>query len=245
MSNLKNIEDYLTDPGYVELYTEYRESGDPDISFTLLEYFTILSDLMQYTRENSINPLATWKYISDLNIDKDNYFFLIPGYLYLLKRAAGNPTDQNYDSKLDACHRLFSTEHQYERIAYYPANSDPAGKFDPNAPLTFQLTNNFDHIDPQKVFEHFRKGLVDKGHCDLLVLGDYLVHAFEEQKPPAEKFRLNKIDSRKKIMKLFHDYFVLADKPFGKATAYAGLLGDYFDGFDTENVRTNFSKGSY
>ena len=44
-------------------------------------------------------------------------------------------------------------------------------------------------------------------------------------------------------MQVFYNYYKnIAGKPYKKQSQYAALLGDYFEGFNTQNVSTNFNK---
>jgi hypothetical protein len=44
-------------------------------------------------------------------------------------------------------------------------------------------------------------------------------------------------------MKVFYEYYKnVAGKPHKKQSQYAAILGDYFEGFNTQNVSTNFNK---
>jgi hypothetical protein len=45
---------------------------------------------------------------------------------------------------------------------------------------------------------------------------------------------------------VFYTYYKdLAGKPYGKQKKYAALLGNYFEGYNTETVSSNFSKAVY
>lgn len=102
--------------------------------------------------------------------------------------------------------------------------------------------NNFDDVDIKNVYQHFKENLVDKSKLsdDDLIL--YLKSAFEEQKPPKKLFFIEK-GNKKDNRKVFYTYYKkIAKEPFGRQKDYAALLGDYFEGFDTKNVSSNFSK---
>lgn len=106
-----------------------------------------------------------------------------------------------------------------------------------------QLKNNFDFVDINKVFNHFKSGLVDKKYLSESVLLDFLDAAFDKKKPPKELFTLTDYPTKKKIIAVFKVYYRdLAQSPYGKQKEYAALLGDYFIGYNTTNVSTNFSR---
>ena len=105
-----------------------------------------------------------------------------------------------------------------------------------------ELQNNFDSVPIETVLDYFKKGLVDKRYLSLAELHSYLYHAFHIKKIPQEKFKLQGVQSKQKVRSLFGDYYRnLAGKPKGKQKEYAALLGEYFQGYTTENVSTNFS----
>ena len=43
-------------------------------------------------------------------------------------------------------------------------------------------------------------------------------------------------------MKVFNNFYNICGKIQSEANKYSELLGDYFEGFKTENVRTNWNK---
>lgn len=104
------------------------------------------------------------------------------------------------------------------------------------------LTNAFDGVPMKEVHSYFKKELVDKGYFSDEDLLFYLDYAFHKKQAPKKKFILKNVQSRQKINNIFgHYYRAVAGKPYGMQKQYAGLLGDYFEGFDTKNVSTNFS----
>jgi len=50
----------------------------------------------------------------------------------------------------------------------------------------FSFTNNFDHVETDVIYEHFKKGLVDPGYLSLEKLDKYLKLAFESLEQPKE-----------------------------------------------------------
>jgi hypothetical protein len=106
--------------------------------------------------------------------------------------------------------------------------------------LTFE--NHFDNISPIDIYNHFQAGLFEKKYLTEEELTIYLKAAFELQKPPKKLFKIKNMRTKQAIIKVFYQYFKLAAPSQGKQKQYAALLGDYFEGFRTENVSTNFSK---
>lgn len=102
--------------------------------------------------------------------------------------------------------------------------------------------NNFDNVDMKEVYQHFKEHFVDRSKLSNVDLILYLKAAFEEQKPPEKLFFLKK-GSKKDNRKVFYIYYIqIAKGPSGRQKDYAALLGEYFEGFKTNNVSSNFSK---
>jgi hypothetical protein len=103
--------------------------------------------------------------------------------------------------------------------------------------------NNFDNITPDEIYEHFKAGLVEKGYLTEQELIQYLKVAFELKTIPETLFKIKDAQTKQKVMRVFYDYYKnVAAKPHGKQNNYAALLGNYFEGYKTENVRSNFNK---
>ena len=93
------------------------------------------------------------------------------------------------------------------------------------------------------VYKHFKKELVEKNHLTDLELLGYLSIAFDKQAIPEKLFRFKHSPTKQKIMKVFYGYYKdVAGKPHGKQKKYAALLGDYFKGYNTDSVSSNFNK---
>lgn len=113
----------------------------------------------------------------------------------------------------------------------------------PHASFKFDLVNNFDEVDSDEVVKYFTDTLVDKGYVTDEVLGEFLTAAFTECKPPNVKLDITIRSTKQKIIQIFYKYYKqIAGKPHRKQQDYAALLGDYFKGFTTKNVSTNFTK---
>jgi hypothetical protein len=109
--------------------------------------------------------------------------------------------------------------------------------------IVADIQNNFDNTDITTIFNHFKTSLVDKKHLSEGELIEYLKAAFQDQIVPSVRFKIEKPQSKQKIIKVFYTYYKeVAGKPHGKQNQYAALLGDYFEGYVTKNVITNFNK---
>ena len=105
------------------------------------------------------------------------------------------------------------------------------------------IVNNFDKVEIIKIYNHFKNHLVDKKHLTESELIEYMISAFEKKEIPQTLFQLINCRSRQNIVRVFYKYYKeIAGKPFGKQKEYSALLGNYFEGFNTVNVSTNFSK---
>lgn len=112
-----------------------------------------------------------------------------------------------------------------------------------NEEFELSIKNNFDFVDIKKVFNHFKRGLVDKKYLSESSLLAYLKAAFDKKEPPKELFTLTDYKTKKKVIAVFKEYYKnIAQSPYGRQKDYASLLGDYFTGYKTKNVSTNFSR---
>ncbi|WP_017732237.1 hypothetical protein [Nafulsella turpanensis] len=113
-------------------------------------------------------------------------------------------------------------------------------------PTKFSFVNKFDNVSCDKVYQHFENGLVKSNWFTDNELKKFLKAAFEDKKPPKDLFNLKNTPSKDKVMRVFYEYYKnVAVKPHGKQKEYAGLLGNYFQGFKTNTVSSNFSKSVY
>jgi hypothetical protein len=106
--------------------------------------------------------------------------------------------------------------------------------------------NNFDKIAPVEIYKHFKAGLVDKKYLTLEELNEYLKAAFELKTKPETLFKIKDAPKKVTIEAVFYKYYKnVAGKIHGKQNQYAALLGDYFEGYNTTTVSSNFSKSVY
>ena len=105
------------------------------------------------------------------------------------------------------------------------------------------IKNNFDNIEITNIYNHFKARLVDKEYLSDNDLVIYLNAAFNNREIPKTLFCLKDVQSKQKIIRVFKDYYyTIANQPHGRQKEYAGLLGDYFLGYKTKNVSSNFTK---
>jgi hypothetical protein len=108
------------------------------------------------------------------------------------------------------------------------------------------FTNDFDKVTPIEIYNHFKVGLVEKGYLTELELNEYLKAAFELKTIPETLFKIKDAPNKAAIEAVFYTYYKnVAGKIHGKQKLYAALLGDYFEGYKTTTVSSNFSKSVY
>jgi len=106
-----------------------------------------------------------------------------------------------------------------------------------------QFKNNFDQVEPNRVYQYFFDSLVKPKYIDESILKDYLIAAFQDKQELQQRITIRNKVTNKKVQEVFYIYYKdIAGKPYGKQQEYIKLLGNYFVGFDTEKLKTNFSK---
>ena len=111
-------------------------------------------------------------------------------------------------------------------------------------PETPSFQNNFDKVKPAEIYKHFKTGLVDKGYLTEWELRDYLKAAFELGTIPESLFKIKDAPSKERIYTVFYTYYLnVAGKPYKKQPHYIELLGNYFEGFSNQTIKTNWAKG--
>lgn len=105
------------------------------------------------------------------------------------------------------------------------------------------FTNNFDNINPIEIYKHFKAGLVDKGYLTELELNEYLKAAFELKTKPETLFKLKYTPTKQKIYTVFYIYYKdISQKKHERQKEYAALLGDFFEGYKTKIIQTNWAR---
>ena len=110
-----------------------------------------------------------------------------------------------------------------ESISLEPAKSEIENE-------TTNFINNFDNISTDKIYKHFKAGLVDKHYLTEQELNNYLKAAFELKTIPETRFKLKHTPTKQKIYTVFYTYYKdISPKIQGSQEEYAALLGDYFE----------------
>jgi len=111
---------------------------------------------------------------------------------------------------------------------------------------TPDFKNNFNNNSTDEIYSHFKTGLVEKGYLTEQELNKYLKAAFELKTIPETLFKIKDAPNKAAIEAVFYKYYKnVAGKIHGKQIQYAALLGDYFEGYKTPTVSSNFSKSVY
>lgn len=145
--------------------------------------------------------------------------------------------NQELNSTIEIVNKWIKLEEKFiEAIPHSPITNQSEQVF-------FKFKNNLDRTNETTIYNYFKSELIEKGHLSEKDLEQYLLNAFQEQKPPKSKFTINKRPTDEKIRKIFYKFYKeIADKSHAKQQEYARLLGEYFVGFDTQKVLDNFSK---
>ena len=128
----------------------------------------------------------------------------------------------------------------YDRFGIFLKEQQSKGKKE--EPIE-SFINNFDEVHPDDVLKHFTNGLVEKGYLTEKELDDYLKTAFELQTTPETIFKLKNIKTREKIYTVFYKYFKQSGAIQNTQTRYVELLSNYFIGFNTKTIKSNWSRG--
>jgi hypothetical protein len=109
--------------------------------------------------------------------------------------------------------------------------------------MDFKFKNNFDNVSKETVYKYFYDQLVKRNLLSEKQLQQYLVDAFQNKKPPKNKYILNRGNKTiADIRKIFHKYYKdYASSPRGsKRNEYIKLLTSYFSGHDFDATAKNF-----
>ena len=109
----------------------------------------------------------------------------------------------------------------------------------------FKFINNFDEVDSSVVYDYFKNSLVKNGFLSNDDLEKYLLVAFQNKELPKKRFVFLKQDISG-ITNIFYIYYKeVVEKRHGKQSNYAELLGNYFEGFQSDKVVNNFARHYY
>ena len=131
-------------------------------------------------------------------------------------------------------------------INFYDWIRDKAGTRQQTETKISDIQNKFDKVNINDVYNHFKVGLVDKQYLTEQELIQFLKAAFELKKEPETLFKIKDAPNKAAIEAVFYRYYKnVAGKIHGKQNQYAALLGNYFEGYKTTTVSSNFSKSVY
>lgn len=129
----------------------------------------------------------------------------------------------------------------YQRVLASPQIEPKADKKIIESKST--IINKFNDVEISKVIEYFTKELVIKNYLTQSELNEYIMYAFEKCEKPTQSFQFSNSPTKAKIIKVFYKFFKdISGSPHRNQKKYAALLGEYFLGYKTANVSTNFSK---
>ncbi len=171
------------------------------------------------------------------------YKTMLSLYIFELEKLISNPL---HISKVDVykyfLQSLISEKRTLELLKT-KMNEVSEKEFNQKTPA---FINNFDRVEPEVIYSHFIKGLVDKKFLTEQELNEYLKYAFEYRKIPVTLFKIKNASRRAEVEAIFYNYYKnVAGKIHGKQREYAALLGDYFEGYKTSTISSNFSKSVY
>lgn len=109
-------------------------------------------------------------------------------------------------------------------------------------PDKVEIINNFNGNDIKEVIEHFKSLERNMNDGEFM---QWIKQAFELQKPPERKFILKGNLKIKDVAMLFVKYWIHFGKKHGAKPKYIKLLCDYFEGYEYDNIYTNYSKVEY
>jgi hypothetical protein len=228
---------------YLKTYIEAYKEGE--------RYF----ELEFKVSANTLYGANTEQYVRDIH---HNYFHIQhngtnEGWGYVKERI---PIIFTYKSAKEFGYYSGIVNKVDEQVKKYPGLFSTFDKCEHNLPPqqtatkteqeTPTFTNNFDKITPNEIYKHFKAGLVEKGYLTEQELNEYLQTAFELKKIPETLFKIKDAPNKAAIEAVFYKYYKnVAGKIHGKQKQYAALLGDYFEGYKTTTVSSNFSKSVY
>ena len=171
------------------------------------------------------------------------YETMLSLYIFQLEKLISNPL---HISKVDVYKYFLQSlisEKKTLELLETKMNEVSEKEIDQKTPT---FINNFDRVEPYVVYNYFKKELVDKKFLTEQELNEYLKYAFEIKEVPIIRFRIKNARTKSVIVAVFYYYFKnVAGVTHGTQRKYAALLGDYFEGYKTSTVSSNFSKKSY
>jgi hypothetical protein len=258
-----DIEEFKDPKIYSGIYLEIIEVLEKENIFkdkfeTLLDFLNFHRDKYNLVFMNIKRPEDIVEHFLELDLSKKQLYFVVKYILLIIKshdfidvNRNGTFWAEGYKYIYD---NLFSKLREQLKIGQVLSDKENKNNTDISSQQIENKTedktptfiNNFDSVDPIVIFKHFKSGLVEKGYLTEIQLEEYLKTAFELNEIPEIRLKFKKSPQKGTIMKVFYEYYInVASKYHGKQKQYAALLGEYFEGYKTSNVSTNFNKYSY
>lgn len=203
----------------------FKEKLAGDLSKPMAEQ----KDVIQYYRKTYIEKA--------LKIDNVNDIYK--------KLTTGQP-DTTYKATLKSrynhAHAILAVR---ELIRFDNYLNEMEGKTQPQQNEISDIENVFDHVDISKVYNYFNKELVKTNYLTEMQLKQYLKAAFEQEKPPKDRFTFKNDPQISIIRNIFYRYYTeiaARGRKKGYRKECASLLGNYFIGYNTKKVFDNFNK---
>lgn len=101
--------------------------------------------------------------------------------------------------------------------------------------------NEFDDVEPSKVYQHFKQ-LVDNKYITNENFNLFLRTVFVQNKTLTTKIEIIKPNSKQRVQKIFYSYFEkFVQNKYGTKQRYIDLLCNNFTGFNSKTLKTNFA----
>jgi hypothetical protein len=133
-------------------------------------------------------------------------------------------------------------EKDFNELTYH--SNDKKGK-EKNIDYTNfkNFKNNFNNTNESLLINYFYDELFSNNLIHELHLVEYLKSAFQLQEPPAKLFKFKSGVKKKVVYTIFYRFYRdIAKRPPNQKIRYAELLGNYFSGYDTNDIMKNFSR---
>lgn len=200
----------------------------------------------KFTLENYYDLyLRNWEICIDALNAKNEKIQAVNNAIFSLKKNLYSNTHPAILKLINKTLKHLKAIKEYINVSY-PETNAPQQTETETGQETPTFTNNFDNIKPTEIYKHFKADLVEKGYLTEQELNEYLKAAFELKTIPETLFKIKDAPNKAAIEAVFYKYYKnVAGKIHGKQNQYAALLGDYFEGYKTTTVSSNFSKSVY
>lgn len=105
-----------------------------------------------------------------------------------------------------------------------------------------RFENKFNDMPEKQVYDYFKDNLVNSGLLKQNQTERYLTSAFQNCKPPIEKFKFSKEITKENIGLIFYRFYIANNESLLKTKRskndFIKLVEDYFEGF--ENIKSSF-----